>query len=211
MQINLYSKKYKNYFLYLGWVLLILFLFFKGCNPEPQIAEKIKIQTKEIKGEAIIKTNIVHVPITKKVRDTAGIGFYVSQIDKLFSENNKMQNEFLKMDSLQQIEAYNKAIQINTFKQSFDDKYINAQVSGEVSGNIHAMKFDYIIKAQTMEVNAPKRKLSVLGGFFIANDIQLQKPLFGAELDILNKKGNLLRIAFDTDKRFYFGYIKKLF
>ena len=122
-----------------------------------------------------------------------------------------MQNEFIKMDSLAKIEAYAKAIEINTFKQSFDDKYINAQVSGEVSGKIHAMKFDYTIKPQTLEVDAPKRKISVLGGVFIANDIQLQKPLFGAELDILNKKGNLLKIAYDTDKRVYFGYSKKLF
>jgi hypothetical protein len=200
-----------NYLTWLGWVLFIALLFFKGCNPEPQFAEKIKIQTKEVKGKAIIKTNIVHIPITKKVRDTAGVGFYVSQIDKLFEENNRMQLEFIKMDSLQQIEAYKKAIEINAFKQSFDDKYINASVSGEVSGKIHAMKFDYTIKAQTIEVDAPKRKLSVLGGFFIANDIKLQKPLFGAELDILNRKGNLLRVALDTEKRFYFGYSKKLF
>lgn len=200
-----------NYLTWLGWVLFIAVLFFKGCNPQPQIAEKIKIQTKEIKGDAIIKTNILHIPITKKVRDTAGVGFYVSQIDKLFEENNRMQNEFIKMDSLHKIQAYNKAIEINAFKQQFDDKYINASVSGEVSGKIHAMKFDYTIKAQTLEVDAPKRKLSVLGGFFIANDIQLQKPLFGAELDILNRKGNLLRVALDADKRFYFGYSKKLF
>lgn len=200
-----------NYLTWLGWILLFIVLFFRGCNTGIQTAEKIKVVTKEIKGKTIIKTNIVHIPITKKVRDTAGVGFYVGQIDKLFAENNKMQNEFIKMDSLQKIEAYNKAIQINTFKQSFDDKYINAQVSGEVSGNIHAMKFDYIIKAQTMQVNAPKRKINVLGGFFIANDIQLQKPLFGAELDILNNKGNLLKIAYDIEKRIYFGYSKKLF
>lgn len=211
MQINLFSKNYKNYFLYLGWILLFIMLFFKGCSNKQQSKEKVKIQTKEVKGETIIKTNIVHVPIIKKVRDTFGVGFYVSQIDKLFDENNKMQLEFIKMDSLQKIQAYNKAIEINVFKQSFDDKYINAQISGEVSGKIHAMKFDYTIKAQTLEVDAPKRKLSVLGGFFIANDIELQKPLFGAELNAINKKGNLLKIAYDTEKRIYFGYSKKLF
>jgi hypothetical protein len=205
------ETKKLNYLIWLGWILFIALLFFKGCNPAIQTADKIKVVTKEVKGKTIIKTNIVHIPITKKVRDTAGVGFYVGQIDKLFAENNKMQNEFIKMDSLQKIEAYNKAIEINAFKQSFDDEYINASVNGEVSGKIHNMTFNYTIKPQTLEVDAPKRKLSVLGGFFIANDIQLQKPLFGAELDILNKKGNLLRVAFDTDKRFYFGYSKKLF
>jgi len=205
------ETKKLNYLTWLGWILFIALLFFRGCNTELQTTEKIKVVTKEIKGKTIIKTNIMHVPITKKVRDTAGVGFYVGQIDKLFAENNRMQLDFIKMDSLQKIEAYNKAIEISAFKQSFDDEYINASVNGEVSGKIHSMAFNYTIKPQTLEVDAPKRKLSVLGGFFIGNDIQLQKPLFGAELDILNKKSNLLRVAFDTDKRFYFGYSKKLF
>lgn len=200
-----------NYLTWLGWILFFLVLFFRGCNPTPQIAEKIKVVTKEIKGETIIKTNIVHVPITKKVRDTSGVGFYVSQIDKLFEENNRMQLEFQQMDSLAQIQAYAKAIEINEFKQQFEDSYINAYVSGNVAGNVKEMRFDYTLKPQTLNVDAPKRKISVLGGVFIANDIQLQKPLFGAELNVLNNKSNLLKIAYDSEKRIYFGFNKKLF
>jgi hypothetical protein len=198
-------------FQWFGWILLLGVLFFRGCNPEPQIAEKIKIQTKEIKGKAIIKTNVVHVPITKKVRDTAGVGFYVSQIDKLFEENNRMQMEFLKMDSLQQIEAYNKAIEINAFKQSFDDDYINAQVSGEVSGKIHAIKFDYTIKPQTMEVDAPKVRNHLYLGVNVANSLSLNKPLFSASIGIQNKKSNILSIGFDSEKRIGLNYFVKLF
>jgi hypothetical protein len=198
-------------FQWLGWVFLLTILFFRGCKPQPQFTEKIKVVTKEIKGETIIKTNIVHVPITKKVRDTSGTGFYVAQIDKLFEENNRMQLDFIKMDSLQQIEAYAKAIEINAINETFDDEYIKATVSGEVFGKVKQMRFDYTIKAQTITADAPKRKISVLGGVFIANDIQLQKPLFGAELNVLNNKGNLLKIAYDTDKRIYLGYFKKLF
>lgn len=196
---------------WLGWVILFIVLFFRGCGSEPQFAEKIKIQTKEVKGKAIIQTNIVHVPITKKVRDTAGVGFYVSQIDKLFKENNKMQNEFIKMDSLAKIEAYAKAIEINTFKQSFDDKYINAQVSGEVSGKIHAMKFDYTIKPQTLEVDAPKPKNNLYLGLNISNTVQLDKPLFSAGIGIRNKRGNIINASFDTEKRIGFGYYLKIF
>ena len=198
-------------FQWFGWILLLGVLFFRGCNPEPQIAEKIKIQTKEIKGKAIIKTNVVHVPITKKVRDTAGVGFYVSQIDKLFEENNRMQMEFLKMDSLQQIEAYNKAIEINAFKQSFDDDYINAKVSGEVSGKIHAMKFDYTIKAQTLEVDAPKVRNHIYLGVNVANSLSLNKPLFGASIGMQNKRGNIINASFDNEKRIGVGYYIKIF
>ena len=196
---------------WLGWVILFIVLFFRGCNPEPQFAEKIKIQTKEVKGKAIIQTNIVHVPITKKVRDTAGVGFYVSQIDKLFEENNRMQQEFIKMDSLAKIEAYNKAIEINAFKQQFDDKYINAYVSGEVSGKIHAMKFDYTIKAQTLEVDAPKPKNNLYLGVNVANTLLLDKPLFSAGIGLKNKRGNIINASFDTEKRIGFGYYMKIF
>jgi hypothetical protein len=200
-----------NYLPWLGWVLLFAVLFFRGCNPQPQIAEKIKIQTKEVKGTTKIQTNIVHVPITKKVRDTAGVGFYVSQIDKLFEENNRMQNEFVKMDSLAQIQAYAKAIEINAFKQQFEDKYINAYVSGEVSGKIHAMKFDYTIKAQTMEVDAPKVRNNFYLGVNVANTLLLDKPLFSAGIGIKNKRGNILNASFDTEKRIAIGYYLKIF
>jgi hypothetical protein len=200
-----------NYLTWLGWVLLFAVLFFRGCNPQPQIAEKIKIQTKEVKGTTKIQTNIVHVPITKKVRDTAGVGFYVSQIDKLFAENNKMQMEFIKMDSLQQIEAYNKAIEISSFKQQFDDKYINAYVSGEVSGKIHAIKFDYTIKPQTISVDAPKQKNNLYLGVNVANTLLLDKPLFSAGIGIKNKRGNILNASFDTEKRIGIGYYLKIF
>jgi hypothetical protein len=200
-----------NYLTWLGWVLFFAVLFFRGCNPEPQFAEKIKIQTKEVKGKTIIKTNIVHIPITKTVKDTSGTGFYVSQIDKLFEENNQMQLEFMKMDSLQQIEAYNKAIEINAFKERFQDNYIDAYVSGEVSGKIHAMKFDYTIKAQTMEVDLPKPKNHLYLGVNVANTLQLNKPLFSAGIGIQNKKGNIINASFDTEKRIGIGYYKKLF
>jgi hypothetical protein len=205
------TNKRTNYLTWLGWVLFFIVLFFRGCNPEPQIAEKIKIQTKEVKGKTIIKTNIVHVPITKKVRDTSGTGFYVAQIDKLFEENNQMQLEFLKMDSLQQIQAYNKAIEINAFKERFSDNYIDAYVSGEVAGEVKEMRFDYTIKAQTITTDAPKPKNHLYLGVNVANNLQLNKPLFSAGLGLQNKKGNILNFSFDTEKRIGIGYSKKLF
>jgi hypothetical protein len=205
------SNKRINYLTWLGWVILFIVLWFRGCSPDPQIAEKIKVVTKEVKGKTIIKTNIVHVPITKKVRDTSGTGFYVAQIDKLFEENNQMQLEFMKMDSIAKIQAYAKATEINAFKEQFDDKYINAQVSGEVSGKIHAMKFDYTIKPQTISVDAPKPKNHLYLGVNVANTIQLNKPLFSAGLGIQNKRGNILNFSFDTEKRIGIGYYKKLF
>ena len=163
------TNKRINYLTWLGWVLFFIVLFFRGCNTELQTTEKIKVVTKEIKGKTIIKTNIVHVPITKKVRDTAGVGFYVRQVDKLFAENNRMQLDFIKMDSLQKIEAYNKAIEIKAFKERFQDSYIDAYVSGNVAGEVKEMRFNYTIKSRTTEVDLPKVKNKYFVGFGVSN------------------------------------------
>ncbi len=205
------TNKRINYLTWLGWILLFIVLFFRGCNTELQTAEKIKVVTKEIKGSIVTKEKVINVPIIRTIKDTAGTGFYVNQIDKLFEENNKMQLEFLKMDSLQQIQAYNKAIEINAFKQTFDDKYINAQVSGEVMGNVKQMRLDYTIKPQELKVDAPKQKNNLYLGVNVANNLQLNKPLFSAGIGIQNKKGNILNFSFDTEKRIGIGYYKKLF
>ena len=198
-------------FVWLGWVLLFGVLFFKGCNPEPQTAEKIKIVTKEVKGSIVTNEKVINIPIVRTVKDTAGTGYYVNQIDKLFDENNKMQLEFLKMDSLSKIEAYNKAIQINAFKQTFDDKYINAQVTGEVAGEVKQMRLDYTIKPQELKVDAPKPKNNLYLGVNVANNLQLNKPLFSAGIGLKNKRGNMLNASFDTEKRISFGYYLKIF
>lgn len=196
---------------WLGWVILFIVLFFRGCNSEPQFAEKIKVVTKEIKGSIVTKEKVINVPIVRTIKDTAGTAFYINQIDKLFEENNKMQLEFLKMDSLQQIEAYNKAIQINAFKQTFDDKYINAQVTGEVAGEVKQMRLDYTIKPQTTEVDAPKTRNHIYLVVNVANTLQFDKPLFSAGIGIKNKRGNILNASFDTEKRIGIGYYLKIF
>jgi hypothetical protein len=198
-------------FVWLGWVLLFGVLFFKGCNPEPQLGEKIKVVTKEVKGSIVTKEKVINIPIIRTIKDTVGTGYYVNQIDKLFEENNKMQLEFLKMDSLQQIEAYKKAIEINAFKQTFDDNYINAQVSGEVMGNVKQMRLDYTIKPQELKVNAPKPKNNFYVGINVANSLQLNKPLFSAGIGIKNKRGNMLNASFDTEKRIGIGFYLKIF
>ena len=200
-----------NLLTWAGWILFFLVLFFRGCNPTPQIAEKIKVVTKEIKGETIIKTNIVHVPITKKVRDTSGVGFYVDQIDKLFEENNRMQLEFQQMDSLAQIQAYAKAIEINAFKERFEDSYINAYVSGNIAGNVKEMRFDYTLKPQTLSVDSPKVKNKYFVGFGVSNNSQFNAPLFKVGVGIQNKKGRILSATYDSEKRIGLNYFIKVF
>lgn len=198
-------------FNYLGWILLFFILWYKGCQQYPQKAEKVKVVTKEVKGKIETKTKIVHVPITKLRIDTIKDKNLARQIEQLLEQNNQMQIEFAKMDSIDRAKAYAKATQINEFKQSFDDKYISGSILGEVQGEVKRMSIDYTIKKQVVEVNAPKVKNHLYIGFGMANTLQFDKLLFNAGIGIQNKKGRILTATFDNEKRIGIGYGFRVF
>lgn len=198
-------------FNYLGWILLFFILWYKGCQQTPQIAEKIKVVTKEVKGKIETKTKIVHVPITKVLIDTIKDKHLAEQVEQLLEQNNQMQLEFIKMDSIDRVKAYTNAIQINEFKQPFDDNYIIGSIYGEVRGEVKRMAIDYTIKKRVVEVDAPKAKNHLYIGVNVANTIQFDKPLFSANLGLQNKKGRILSATFDSEKRIGIGYSVKLF
>jgi hypothetical protein len=53
-----------NYLTWLGWILLFIVLFFRGCNAEPQFAEKIKSAKK---GDLLKLDNIYFYNNSAKV------------------------------------------------------------------------------------------------------------------------------------------------
>ena len=55
-QINLFDQRIKKSFLYLGWILLILLLFFRGCGASvPGTSVTIPAITKTLPFLSIIK------------------------------------------------------------------------------------------------------------------------------------------------------------
>lgn len=214
MQVNIFSPNYKKYFLYLGWVLLFIVLWFKGCkSSEPQFAQiKIKEVTKTLPADTIIKHQVVKVPNKTNAKLSKDILQMYDRLEAYQEEIDNMQSEYNYSDSVKKAKLYALATELKKFDSEFEDDKIKLLISGYVSGGeVKEITPTYTIKEQKIDVPLPKRKISVLTGVFLANDTQLQKPLFGAELGITNKKGNLLKIAFDSEKRIYFGYSVKLF
>lgn len=214
MQVNIFSPNYKKYFLYLGWVLLFIVLWFRGCeSQEPQFAQiKIKEITKTLPADTIIKHQVVKVPNKTNAKLSKDILQMYDRLEAYQEEIDNMQSEYKYSDSVQKAKLYALATELKKFDSEFEDDKIKLLISGYVSGGeVKEITPTYTIKEQKIDLLLPKRKISVLTGVFLANDIQLQKPLFGAELGIINKKGNQLRFAFDTEKRIYFGYSVKLF
>jgi hypothetical protein len=214
MQVNIFSPNYKKYFLYLGWVLLFIVLWFKGCeSSKPQIAQiKIKEVTKTLPADTIIKHQVVKVPNKTNAKLSKDILQMYDRMEAYQEEIDNMQIEYKYSDSVQKAKLYALATELKKFDSEFEDDKIKLLISGYVSGSrVKEITPTYTIKEQKINVPLAKSKISVLTGVFLANDTQLQKPLFGAELGIINKKGNQLKIAFDIEKRIYFGYSVKLF
>lgn len=213
MQINIFSKNLNKFILYLGWVLLFIVLWLKGCSATaPVTTIKIPAITRTLPADTIVKHKTIEIPKwrTNEKKLSKDILEMYTRIEAYQEEIDNLQSEYAHSDSIQKAKLYALATELKKFDSSFEDDKIKLLISGYVSGSeVKEITPTYTIKEHKIEV--PKRKASVLTGLFLANDIQLQKTLFGAELGFINNKGNLFKIAYDTDQRFYFGYSIKLF
>lgn len=186
--------------LVIGLLIAILFLWLKGCSGnEPAVAKTI--QTKEVKGkfEAVkpIQKPVVQNPSTEpKYRTSNNDEFLQSQINQLIAENKALQDFYNQASDSLQKALYEKAIEVKSFSQTFEDDKLKATSSGLVRGEIQSLKLDYTIKPQTIEL--PKQKETFLrvlvgGGFGINKE--LNQTTWKANLGLQNKKGNIIRAS----------------
>jgi hypothetical protein len=188
----------------IGLVIAIIFLWLRGCQSNtPQVAKTMK--TKEVKGKfEAVKPN--QPPITKRVPDAGKSKNYKEseiekllqgQIDELVFENDRLNYEFNKAsDSIQKI-MYDKAIELKSFNQTFEDDKLKADIFGLVRGEVQLLKLDYTIKPQTIEL--PKQKetfLRILAGGGVGINKELNQLTYKANLGFQNKKGNIISGAY---------------
>jgi len=186
--------------LLIGLLIAILFLWLKGCSGgEPAVAKTI--QTKEVKGkfEAVkpIQKPVVQNSSTEpKYRTSSNDEFLQYQINQLIAENKALQEFYNQAsDSLQEA-LYNKAIEVKSFSQVFEDDKLKITSSGLVRGEIQSLKSDYTIKPQTIEL--PKQKetfIRVLAGAGVGLNKELNQFVWKANLGLQNKKGNIIRAS----------------
>ena len=218
-QINLFDQKFKKYFLYLGWILLILFLFFRGCGNSETGTTTVTIPaiTKTLPADTIIKHQIVEV--NKMVRDRKTEKKYLKDLTEAEQriiayqeEIDNMQSEFMWSDSIKQAELYRLATELKNFESNFEDENLKLTINGIIGGNeVKEMTPTYTIKSKKVDVPQKQVKFRMLVGGGLGNSLNFDKPLFNANVGFQNEKGNILRIGYDNEQRILIGYDFSLF
>ena len=199
-----------NIILYLGWFLFFITLWFKCGSSEKPNTHKITI--KEAKGnfepaKVIEHNKIDSIYLDKiiKVQDPK----LISDINKLYNENEELKKNYIDADSLQRELMYLKSIQLSEFYSEFDNDTINILVKGIVQGEVKQIQPFYTIKER--QVIVPEVKFRLLAGGSIGNTLEFDNPLFSAGIGFQNRKGNILLGSFDTEKRISIGYYQSIF
>jgi hypothetical protein len=212
--INLHSPYVKEFFKYLGWILLFVFLWFCGCSgstPKPQIAKvivpevKAKFEAKKpVHEPVIIKANSPQLKISTEPNPL---------VQKLIEENVRLVQDFAKAnDSIKQL-SFNKAIQLNKFSTKFEDDNLVININGVVQGEVKEVTPNYTIKERKMEVpvKAKETVFRLLGGLELGNNTQLDAFKVKANLMFQNRKGNIISGSFDTNQTVWVGYNISIF
>ncbi len=217
-QINLFDQRIKKSFLYLGWILLILLLFFRGCGASvPGTSVTIPAITKTLPADTIVKHQVLEV--RKMVRDRKTEKKYLKDITEAEQriiayqeEIDNMQSEFMWSDSIKQAELYRLATELKKFESNFEDENLKLTINGIIGGNqVKEMTPTYTIKAKKIDVPQKQVKFRMLVGGGLGNSLTFDKPLFNGNVGFQNAKGNVLRFSFDTEQRIMVGYDFSLF
>jgi hypothetical protein len=213
IQINPYSSGFKEFFKYLGWILLFFFLWFNGCSDKTKSVASANVTFPEVKGSFDSKKP-KHTPIVINANNTAAVPkgetvFVENHIDKkLIAENEKLKQDFAKAnDSIRKLQ-FSKAIQLNTFNYLFENDIIKIDINGIVKGEVKEVTPTYTIKERKLEVpvKAKETTFRVLAGMEVGNNTALNDFKAKANLMFQNKKGNVLTASFDTNQTIWVGY-----
>ena len=217
-QINLFDQKFKKYFLYLGWILFILLLFFRGCGSSVHgTSVTIPAITKTLPADTIVKHETIKIP--KWYKDTKTEKKYLKDLTEAEQriiayqeEIDNMQSEFMWSDSIKQAEMFRLATELKNFESNFEDENLKLTINGIIAGNeVKEITPTYTIKAKKIDVPQKQVKFRMLVGGGLGNSLTFDKPLFNANVGFQNAKGNILRFSFDTEQRIMIGYDFSLF
>ena len=217
MSINSYSPLWKEFLKYLGWILLFVFLWFRGCSGSAPSTQIAKVIIPEVKGTFDSKKPVhepVLIPSNSRELKKGKITFIENPIDKkLIAENEKLKSVFAKAnDSIKQL-SFNKSIQLNKFSTKFEDENLLLNINGVVQGEVKEITPNYTIKEKKIEVPVKVKEtvFRILGGLEVGNTAQLDAFKLKANLMFQNRKGNIISGSFDTDQTIWVGYNVSIF
>lgn len=208
------TKSNVNFILLAVLAFLIFLLFTKGCKAEKTEPVTISVPEQSGKFNQVKPVQKPVAPIGQKVSnknksksDKSNNEILQKKIDLLLQENKRLQSAYENANDSLQLALYNKAIEVKSFKQDYENENIFISANGLVRGEVQSLGFDYKIKERKVEVKPQKQTfLRVLAGAEIGNSKSLDQFSVKGNLFFQNRKGNILSTAVDTDQRFYIGY-----
>jgi hypothetical protein len=204
---------YRNFqlFKWLGWVLLFIVLWFRGCNnsENPNVSKPVTGSFKPVKPNNTNLGSIDTILLPKFVKSKPIIEYKNNEVNKeLAIENYNLQMAYTNAtDSIERLKMYINAIQLKSFNKTFEDDYLSATLKGISQGEVKEIGLDYKIKPQPI----PITKFRLLAGLNVSNTLLFDKPIFNANLGFQNAKGNIIEVGFDSEKRINIGFKKSIF
>lgn len=197
---------------YLGWVLLFVALWFRGCEATPTPVTA-KVIVPEVKGKfAPIKPNHTNVKGPEKDQEKPVIQWK----DKIITIENPLNidlaNKYIMAkDSIERLNLYLKSIELKKFSSHFDDEFLTLNIDGIVQGEVQEITPSYTIKKREIQVKPKETVFRVLGGLEVGNNVNLDNFAVKGNLLFQNKKGNLFSGSFDTNQTIWIGYNASIF
>lgn len=193
------DKNWK-YFRLLGWVLFLIMLFLRGCGN----SETVKPPPKKgsFKTDTIHHTTLGKVK-TKYVKGEPYVVYKNNEINKeLAEENYKLQIAYINtLDSVEKLKMYIDAITYKKFSKTFENDNFKANVKGISQGEVKELALDYELK----KIPLKEVRFRILGG------VNINPYAVGLNLGFQNRKGNIIELGYDTEKRINIGYKQTIF
>jgi hypothetical protein len=214
----------KTFYKILPWVLLIIvcFLFWKSCQNDEGRNNVIDVIIPEQKGsfdgvkpeQTIVITQPTSVLNDHNTEALSGASKQSYEkdllIDKLLRQNDSLSKLYAKKTDSAKTAAFNDAIAIREYKNSFEDSLVKIDLSGLVRGEIQSMEMPkYIIKEQKLPVQMKTWRL--LGGLELGAKQTLDRFGAKANLRYQSAKGNLSSVGIDNNQMIWVGHDIQIF
>lgn len=123
--------------------------------------------------------------------------------------NKELEQKYLSaLSENEKLKLYLKAIQKRTYNDTLENKHLKFSYTALTTGTLDSIKFDYIIKSDTIKIKQPIFRL--LAGPSLEFNYLTMKPSIGINVGFQNKKGNIFTGGFNSSQQITIGYYHNL-
>lgn len=178
---------------------------FINLNFEDEVIEEKIVTVEEKEGSTGKKTVKEYIPYP----------VYSHDRKEQYTVDKKLKEEYEKLsDSLEQYKKYLEAIKVNKYKKTLvDNDTIRVDGRATTRGELLDYSVDYKIKSFDFKYKPKVVKRLPLLSLGLGLESSIPTPTntsltLKAEISALNRRGNEISIAYDTERRIWLGYTK---